>query len=1271
MLTTGTPSSFIKLFTGALIAYGVFALATFFVPAVWVKAADLHRWLHPTAGWLAWLAAAALRLPVQGAHPRRRLIVLVLAGILLLAPLLNPALRPATSADHQSFYFLWPSDAIGWPIWLAAVWLLTLVSLMLWPRAFMFWTARLVSYALMVAAALGIASHNLKLALIYNQVFFVPVALPIAIILFLLGVVLLMRQRGLQELLEPTRAREDELISTIGLAFLVAIAFTTGLTSFISLQAQVENALYQHISLTMNNRRIVFVNAIDAAYLDAAPLSRNPEIARIMQSMSGKQARDRGGELLDVAADSLPYTVRAIQFRSVSGKVLVSDGAFEPATTLWVDYRNAAEIRLNWRSGQPFVEVRLRIDTRNQEHVGEIIVELPAPALEQLVSDTYDLGRTGEMLVCGSEQSVTRCLASRHRQTLLLPNVTDPLGQVIQDALDGESSSPTEPVIIYGSSSEAEVVTYGPVGQVQMALHIAGNGLAMMIKIRAEEFYQPVRAQLQRVLPILFVIIVAGSFMLRRLIAPLIRALNDKEARFRELTELSSDWYWLMDAELNFVQITGKKLLDSGIHVDAWLGRSLKQIPARPDRTKDLLAIEQRLLQQEPFYDITFRQPDPDSSNVHFLSLSGAPLYDATGRFLGYRGVGKNVTRRKQAEEGLLEAQTDLERRVEERTAELSASNSALGTEILERRQTEEKLKRSEARFRSLTELSSDWYWEVDPQYRFVQISGEVARKGGFSAMMSLGKPLWEQQWVIQEANDWDALRQLFADGQPFHDFTVKTHDFDGNIRYLSISGQPDLDDYGQISGYRGIGKDVTEKRVSEERIHFMAHYDALTHLPNRVLLTEQVRLAIERARRKETGLALLFIDLDRFKAINDSLGHEAGDQVLRIVAQRLSECVRDSDMAARLGGDEFVVALENITDAGQVSYTARRILDLVGKPFRLGGGSYNIGASIGISLFPEDGQTLTDLLKNSDAAMYRAKEEGRNGIFFFSNTLNAANMTRFQLENDLRRALEEHQLELYYQPKLDIFLDQIVGVEALLRWHHPDRGVVSPVEFIPVAEECGLIGAMGEWVIQQALSQLAAWDKAGLAPLTMAVNLSPKQLQDALPVTLASALQRHGLKPERLELELTESLLLQRPDRDIRLLESIQASGIRIALDDFGTGFSSLSSLATLPINCVKMDRTFIARLPDDVSCVAINRSILTMARGIGLEVVAEGVETLEQWRWLEREGCHQIQGFYFCVPLPASDILRFMNDFAAGHVLRARDRADEDVLPDDTMLE
>ncbi len=781
-----------------------------------------------------------------------------------------------------------------------------------------------------------------------------------------------------------------------------------------------------------------------------------------------------------------------------------------------------------------------------------------------------------------------------------------------------------------------------------MALHVVGNGLAMLIKMDAEEFYEPVREQLHRVIPILFVIIVIGSFFLRRLVTPLVNALRDKEARYRELTALSSDCYWQMDETLRFVEMTGAGLVSSGIEVEHWISRKISEVPATIEPPDALSELENEMHLHHPFFEAVFKIHSDDASTLHFLSLSGAPLFDLAGHFLGYRGVGKDITRRKLAEEGLREAQQDLEKRVADRTAELSASNIALAGEVQDRR-------KAEARFRSLTELSSDWYWEMDTNYCFTQISGEVDRKGGFSASKSLGKALWEQSWVIPEENDWGDLKKLLQARESFYEFTLKTYDFQGNIRYLAISGQPLQDDTGEFFGFRGIGKDVTEKRLSEERIHFLAHYDALTHLPNRTLLSEHVRFAIDRSKRNDQRMALLFIDLDRFKVINDSLGHDAGDQVLRVVAQRLSDCVRDCDIVARLGGDEFVVLLEGIADAGQASYTARRILDLINQPFRLAGDAYHVGASIGISLFPDDGESISELLRHSDAAMYRAKEEGRNGIFFFSNTLNDSTMASFRLETDLRQALEQNQLLLHYQPKVNLARNEIVGVEALIRWQHPVRGMVSPVEFIPMAEECGLIVPIGEWVLNKALEQLAAWDKAGLPPLTMAVNLSPRQLHDSLPAILEAVLTRYQLAPDRLELELTESLMLQRPERDIRLLESIQQSGVRIALDDFGTGFSSLSSLATLPIDCVKMDRAFVKNLPEDKSSVAISRSILTMAQGIGLEVVAEGVENLEQWDWLVGEGCHQVQGFYFSKPMSPDVAFEFITEFATNYQPKA----------------
>lgn len=1254
--------TFTWLATGLLAAYCLLAFGLSLIPREWVDAAVTREWakpavewlmaglprgwIHPVAGWLALVAAGAMWVPDRRRLPAWLLPILGAVLGLMLVPLLVPGLRPDTPSTL--YRLLWAEDAMDWPIALVATWLVAFVAVSQWPRPLTSWLVTLLSYLMMSAAAFGVASNYLKLDLIYQQPLFAPVKVSLAVILFLLGLILLLRRQSLMASTSSGNAREDSLISSIGLGLLVTIAFSTGLSSFIALQSQVEESLYRGQIQSMDNRIIVFYNAMDAAYSEVSAVSRNIEVARLLAELDDpaiEATDDKREQLLTAVASNLPFNVGGYEFRSPGGKVLARRGTRVKAETIWVEYRDTTEVRLDWFNGIPFIGMTIRINDADGAKIGELVVELPTQDWEQLATDTYDLGRTGNMMICGVEAEVLRCLQSHAKQSLYSPPENTELTTMVQDALEGERSPPTVPRITRNEDGKPIVVTYGPVGKVRVAIKAPGIGLAMLILTDAEEFYEPVRLQLQKILPLLLGIIIVGGVILRRLVVPLIRALRDKEARFRELTELSSDCYWQMDVNLRFVEITGVTLISLGIRMEDWLGRDITEVPATVDVSADgdaLAALKAALSNKEAFYEVTFRVPEADASGMHFLSLSGAPLYDEKGEFIGYRGVGKNITPRKLAEEGLREAQQGLEIRVEERTAELSASNTKLAVEVQERTH-------AEARFRSLTELSSDWYWEMNTDYRFVQISGEVERKGGFSAADGLGKALWEQSWVRAEENNWTELRRALDACEPFYEYTVKTRDFEDAVRYLAISGQPFHDAENVFVGFRGTGKDVTEKRLAEEHIHFLAHFDSLTNLPNRAFLNEQVRFAIERAKRHKKKLALLFIDLDRFKVINDSLGHDAGDEVLRIVARRITECVRDSDMVSRLGGDEFVVLLEDIFDSNHAGVTARRILDLINEPFHLVGEPYTVGASIGISLFPDDGDSISELLKHSDAAMYLAKKDGRNGIYFFSSSLNDTSMAVFRLESDLRQALEQEQFILHYQPKVNPVRKEIVGVEALIRWRHPTRGMVSPLEFIPMAEECGLIVAIGEWVLNKALAELAIWDQAGLSPLTMSVNLSPRQLQDNLPEVLEKALKLHGLPTDRLELELTESLLLQRPERDIRLLEHIQNTGVRIALDDFGTGFSSLSSLATLPIDCVKMDRAFVERLPVDATSTAISRSILTMARGIGLEVVAEGVETVEQWDWLAQEGCHQIQGYYFSKPLPPEEAFAFISAFEA----------------------
>ena len=456
----------------------------------------------------------------------------------------------------------------------------------------------------------------------------------------------------------------------------------------------------------------------------------------------------------------------------------------------------------------------------------------------------------------------------------------------------------------------------------------------------------------------------------------------------------------------------------------------------------------------------------------------------------------------------------------------------------------------------------------------------------------------------------------------------------------------------------RAIGSQLGQylvRQQAEERVRHLAHYDELTGLPNRTMFNERLSHALAHARRTETSLAILFIDLDRFKNINDTLGHESGDRVLKEVAQRLRDCLRESDTVGRLGGDEFVVLIEEPPRPVNAGVVAQKILAAMGTPFLVQAQEFHITASIGISSYPGDGADMLTLMKNADIAMYRAKEQGKNNAQFYSAQINDHSIERLTLESSLRRALERNEFLLHYQPKLDIGSGRITGVEALLRWQQPAQGLIPPAQFIRLAEETGLIVPIGEWVLRTACAQNKAWQQQGLAPVRVAVNLSPRQFAQAnLLEAVARVLKQTGLDPAFLELEITESVVMSNPEQAVILLRRLKAFGIHLAIDDFGTGYSSLNYLKRFPLDTLKIDRTFIRDLPGDSDDAAITQAILAMAHSLRLNVVAEGVETAEQMRFLRDSHCDEIQGYYFSRPQLAEDIAPLLRDFAAaGRIL------------------
>ena len=455
---------------------------------------------------------------------------------------------------------------------------------------------------------------------------------------------------------------------------------------------------------------------------------------------------------------------------------------------------------------------------------------------------------------------------------------------------------------------------------------------------------------------------------------------------------------------------------------------------------------------------------------------------------------------------------------------------------------------------------------------------------------------------------------------------------------------------------YTGILRDIGDRKRAEERIRQLAHYDDLTGLPNRVLFSQLLDQALSESKFSNKQVAVLFIDLDRFKLINDTLSHDSGDKVLQLVAKRLTEAVPRRDTIARFGGDEFVVLMRDCGIPTEAADTAQKLLNAIAQPVTLEEQEFHLTASIGIAAFPNDGQSVQTILKNADVAMYRAKEHGKNNYQFYSSQMNLHSFERLVLERFLRRALEQEEFQLYYQPKIDLVTGRVTGMEALLRWMHPGMGMISPTRFIPLAEETGLIVPIGAWVLRTACAQIRTWQKQGLPALRVAVNISARQFaHDDLHATIVRVLDETGLAPELLELEITESLTMDNPEHATMLLKKLKALGIRLAIDDFGTGYSSLGYLKRFPIDNVKIDRSFIMDIPDDEDDVAITQAVIAMSHSLRLKVIAEGVETVEHLEFLRKHGCDEAQGYLFGAPMPAADFVKLMLKREDGSMYRA----------------
>ena len=546
-------------------------------------------------------------------------------------------------------------------------------------------------------------------------------------------------------------------------------------------------------------------------------------------------------------------------------------------------------------------------------------------------------------------------------------------------------------------------------------------------------------------------------------------------------------------------------------------------------------------------------------------------------------------------------------------------------------------------------ESSLDGFWDWDVANGQLYLSPRWKAQIGFEDdELPNSFESWESRLHPDEQDEMSRKLQAFLN-KPWlsweEEFRLRHKD--GSYRWILARAKPTLNEAGEVVRLTGVHIDITERVSAESRANFLAYHDSLTGLPNRLLFNDRVDHAIAQAKRTGHRLSILFFDLDRFKHINDSLGHPAGDRVLTQVAKRMAQTVREEDTLARLGGDEFAVLVENVEREQSLALVAEKLLQCFESPFEEAGHEFFLNASIGISVYPRDGVTTAILLKNADAAMYKAKNSGRGSFQFYTEELTDNAYQYFTLESGLRQALMGDQFELHYQAKISLPAERVTGVEALIRWHHPEMGFIAPEQFIPVAEECGLIREIGLWVLASACRDARAWCDKGIDFGHVAVNLSGVQLQhDRFVDSVRQVLDETGLESSCLELEVTENFLMQDAKASAHYLHALRELGVSIAIDDFGTGYSSLAHLTRFPINKLKIDRSFIKHVCEDAQSREISRTIISLGHTLDMQVVAEGIEKRDQLEFLKREGCDEGQGFYISTPLPKAEFEAFLSD-------------------------
>jgi len=699
-----------------------------------------------------------------------------------------------------------------------------------------------------------------------------------------------------------------------------------------------------------------------------------------------------------------------------------------------------------------------------------------------------------------------------------------------------------------------------------------------------------------------------------------VKALRLSEEKYRALVETTDDFVWEVDSDGIYTYCSPQ--------VERILGHAAEDMLG--NTPFDFMSPEEAGIIGEKFRAIAEKRApfsSLENANLHsdghevVLETSGVPFFDVEGDLAGYRGIDRDITERKQAERKLRLQREFLQSVIDGVHDSIMVIDEDCNIQLMN------KAARASVNPEFVADIDNPKCYEVSHR---------------------LTTPCGGKDYPCP-------LKQVIESGQPAT--VVHNHPgTDGRLSHVELITTPLLHEDGtvrsvietarDITGHLSVQQQLEEQKLSLERL---AHHDALTGLPNRLLFLDRLRQAIKKVHREDTQLAVLFVDLDRFKQINDSLGHTMGDAVLKAVARRLQDCLREEDVVARLGGDEFTIIMGSLHKPQHAMAMAQKLIRSVQRTVKHDDHELYVSASIGISLYPQDGQSADILLRNADAAMYKAKHEGRSNFQFYTTDMTELAFERVLMEAHLHRALEREQFVVYYQSQVDLLTGKLIGLEALVRWQHPELGLLLPTKFIPLAEDTGLILPLGRWVLQTACRQITAWHNADLYPGRIAVNLTGNQLKnDKVIPTIAQILEENSCQPDWLELEITESVIMEQHGRSFNILQRLRDCGIELAIDDFGTGYSSLAHLKRLPVSRLKIDRSFIRDIPQDSSNRAIARAVIAMGKSMGLRVIAEGVETVEQKAFLAAEQCDEIQGYIYGRPLPADQMTGLLSSQA-----------------------